>query len=237
MPVKDPAVVDDFLAALDEMMRRLRSNPEFAETREHIEYYQAPLAGTHAVRVLAVSAFGVKARLYLARIGDGLYLTNRPTLIDDLAVAHAEGRRPKPAAGHALVRVRPENWREVLPTHRLGWEEANRKACLANLGPVANVARGWDTRGGEPDAALFDRVARVYGARPFCPDGGRYLLAEDGKSCRCSVHGSARDPRQPAAPAESSATAKTMRSFAGLNATLTFEPEGLRALVIVDRKE
>jgi hypothetical protein len=237
IPVKDAAAVDDFLAALDELMAKMRSSADFALARPFVEYYKAPLAGPSPVRVLAISIGGVKARLFIARVGDGLYLANRPTLLQEIAAAHAEGRRPRPAAGHALVRVRPEGWNEVLTTNRLGWAERNRKACVENLSLVANVARGWDTRGGEPDTQLMDRVFRVYGARPFCPDSGRYLLADDGKSCRCSVHGTARDPRQPIAPADSSATAKTMRTFAGLSATLTFEPEGLRAVVIVERKE
>src|SRR5262249_894960 len=116
MPVKDQKVVGEFLAELDNLMNTLRSSPDFAQVRQVVEYYKGPSAG-QPVRVLAGSFGGLKARLYLARIGDGLYLTNRPTLIDDLAAPHAEGRRSKPASGHALVRVRPENWREVLPTH------------------------------------------------------------------------------------------------------------------------
>ena len=98
-----------------------------------------------------------------------------------------------------MLRVRPENWNAVLPGYNLGWAEANRAACHANLDMVSNVARGWnDNRVATPDAALLARVGRVYGERPFCPDGGSYSLSPDGRSCRCGVHGGHDDPHQPA---------------------------------------
>jgi hypothetical protein len=76
----------------------------------------------------------------------------------------------------------------------------------------------------------------VYGARPFCPDGGTYALSPDRRSCRCSVHGSHDDPRQPAAPTDASATGRLMKSFAGLTAAIRIEDDGLRVVVTVDRK-
>src|SRR5439155_22272847 len=118
-------------------------------------------------------------------------------------------RPAKGEPGHAMLRLRPENWKEVLPGYNLGWAEANRAACHDNLSLLANVNRGWNDRrpaDGVPNAALLERVWRVYGVRPYCPDGGAYTL--DGTACRCAIHGDARDPRQPAAPTPGGATAK-----------------------------
>jgi len=49
----------------------------------------------------------------------------------------------------------------------------------------------------------------------------------------CSVHGSALAPRQPTAPRGTGA----LEQLGGLTATVTFLPEGLRAVVGVERKQ
>ena len=124
-----------------------------------------------------------------------------------------------------------------LGRYKLGWAEGHRNACHDNLSLLSNVSRGWNDRAATPDAALMGRVAKVYGARPFCPDGGTYTLSADGRTCTCSVHGTAMEPRQPAGPADTSATGRLLKSMSGVRATLTFEEDGLRAVVTIDRKE
>jgi hypothetical protein len=52
----------------------------------------------------------------------------------------------------------------------------------------------------------------------------------------CSAHGSVLAPRQPSGPAENGGLAKHLAGFTGMTATLTFMEEGLRAVVIIDRK-
>src|SRR5262249_17732292 len=71
----------------------------------------------------------------------------------------------------------------------------------------------------------------------FCPEGGRYLPSPDGKTIECSAHGSAGSPRQPISPVEANALGKLMRDFTDLTATLTFLPEGLRAVVTIYWRE
>ena len=139
-----------------------------------------------------------------------------------------------------MLRLRPENWNAVLPGYNLGWAEGSRAACHANLDMLANVNRGWNDRRpavGPPSAELLGRVGRVYGERPFCPEGGTYDLSADGRSCRCTVHGGHDDPRQPAAPTAASSTGRLMKSFGGLTATVRFEEDGLRVVVTVARNE
>jgi hypothetical protein len=238
VPVKDAKAVDDFLAAVDRALLARRGDLTgfgLGWNRE-AEFYRFPLAGGHTVRCLAVRLFGLKWRTYWARIGTGLYVTNRPFILEDIAAAHAAaGAAPsRPAErGHVLLRVRPENWSAVLPGYNLGWAEGHRAGCHDKLSLVASVARGWN----DPSPAVrLERVRRVYGTRPACPDGGEYAVSTDGRSCRCSVHGGADDPRQPAAPAADSGTGRLLRSFAGLTAVIRFEDDGLRVVVTVQRR-
>src|SRR5439155_2856558 len=130
------------------------------------------------IRCLVLNIVGLKWRVYWGRIGDGLYFATRPFILEDLAAAHAEGKRPpKSEPAHVLLRVRPENWSAVWPGYNLGWAESLRGACQGNIVMIENVATGWnDRKPATIDAAELDRVARVCGARPFCPDGGKYEL-------------------------------------------------------------
>jgi hypothetical protein len=146
-----------------------------------------------------------------------------------------------------MLRLRPQNWDQVLSDYRLGWAESNRRACLDNLGPLSNAARvhaaGGKARatGNRVDdssqaAPEVHRLAdRLYGAHFFCPEGGHYLLSPDGRSVTCSVHGSSLSPRQPSAPSDDGRTGQLLRSFSGLTASLTFREDGLRAVVVVER--
>ncbi len=241
IPVNDAKAVDEFLDSIERMMLNQKA-AVLDRWNDNVEFYRMPFPKPHTIRCLAVKFAGLKWRLYWGRIGAGLYIANRPFILEDLTAAHADDKRARKTSepAHAMLRLRPENWKEVLPGYKLGWAEGQRSACHHNLSLLANVNRGWQDRkpsGVAPDAALMERVTRFYGVRPFCPDGGTYTLSADGKSCQCSVHGDARDPRQPAAPTEHSASGKLLKMLAGLSATLTFEEDGLRAVVIVERKE
>jgi hypothetical protein len=244
IPVKNQKIVDEFLDDYDRFLidMKAKGNREFGGVSQFTDFYLMEFPKPYKTRCFVAKFAGLKWRLYWGRIGDGLYLANRPFILEDLAAAHTKDKQAgKPSApAHAMIRVRPENWKEVLTGYNLGWAENQRSACLSNLSMLENVHRGWNDRkpaGGAPDTALMDRVARLYGVRPFCPDGGSYTFSADGKTCSCSIHHSARDPRQPTAAAETSATGKVLKSLAGINATLRFDPEGLRAVVTVERKE
>ncbi len=224
IPVREAKAVDEFLDELDRLIIQLKAQgpAELGRLDDHVEFYRMPFPKPHTVRCFVVKFVGLKWRLYFGRIGDGLYIANRPFILEDIAAAQSDAKQPrkKPEAAHALLRLRPENWKEVLIGYNLGWAEGHRLACHKNLSMVANVNRGWNDarpKGNEPNHALMNQVFRFYGVRPFCPDGGNYVLSADGKSCHCSVHGNARDPRQPSAPTENSATARLLKSFGGLS--------------------
>jgi hypothetical protein len=240
IPVKDAKIVDEYLEELDKLLLDQRRDLKGVGLGlREVDFYRVPFPKPHTIRCVVVNLAGVKWRVYWGRIGDGLYFATRPFILEDLAAAHAEGKKPaKTEPAHAVLRLRPENWREVLLGYKLGWAESNRAACHSNLDMLSNVSRGWnDKRQATPDAELLKRVGQVYGERPFCPDGGSYSLSPDGKSCMCSVHGGHSDPRQPAAPTEASSTGKLLKSFGGLTATIRFEEDGLRVIVTMDRKE
>ena len=96
------------------------------------------------------------------------------------------------------------------------------------------------TRDERQSAALApqieDLAERLYGVRFFCPEGGRYLLAPDGHTAHCSLHGSVLAPRQPMAPPPDADLGRLLDSFTDMTATLSFQEEGLHATVTIDRK-
>ena len=140
-----------------------------------------------------------------------------------------------------MVRIRAQHWDQVLPDYRLAWAENNRQACLNNLGPLSSIARASTGRAGgqsqdERARSVRQLADRIHGVHFFCPEGGRYEFAPDGKEMTCTVHGPAHSPRQAAAPAENSASSKLLRDLSGMTVTLTFLEDGLHAVVVIERK-
>src|SRR5205085_6880415 len=109
----------------------------------------------------------------------------------------------------------------------------NREACLNNLGPLASVGRAVVGKGQRNEEQLGraanQEADRLYGAHFFCPEGGTYLLSPDGKTCRCSVHGTVLDPKQSTEPTEKGSTA-ALKGLSGSSASLTFMKDGLHAV-------
>src|SRR5262249_14278077 len=154
--------------------------------------------GGKQARSLSLRFGPLKFRTFWARVGKGLYVTNQPSVLEDLLAAEA-ARGKNPGAGkadrgpkaHAMIRLRPRNWDQVLTSYRLGWAENNRQACLHNLGPLSSAARAYTALGagkqGDRSLSWDDRARaahayadRMYGVHFYCPEGGRYVLARDG---------------------------------------------------------
>jgi hypothetical protein len=245
LPVQDAKVVDDFLGRLDRLaaVHARRGENIGGFVRLQPDFYKLSGARGQEVRSLGIQFGPVKWRLFWARIGNGLYIASKKFILDDLQEIHAKGASGDDAGppAHAMLRLRPENWDQVLADFRLGWAENNRLACLNNVGPLSSIARAVRAKnpGGheEPVGLEIQPLAdRVHAVHFFCPDGGRYERTPDGKSVVCSIHGSARAPRQPAAPAAQSAPGQLQRHFKGMTVTLTFVEDGLHAVVTIDRK-
>ena len=254
LPVQDTEVVDRFMKEMDTALALTTREREHGGFGFEKDFYMLPLNAEQTARSYGVRFGPLKLRFFWARIGGAFYIASKPFILTDLTAAEAERAKAAPqqanaleASSHALVRMRPQNWNAVLPDFRLGWAENNREACLNNLGPLSSVARAFTAQAMKPTGGASQSeeergqeahqyADRLQAVHYFCPEGGRYLLSPDGKMVKCSVHGTALSPQQPAAPAESSALGKLLRDFADLKATLTFLEDGLHAVVTIERK-
>lgn len=255
IPVQDAKIVDQFLDRLDNLMAlNTRGSQGRGWFNTEQDFYKLSLSQNQAARVYGLQFGPIKLRAFWARIGDSLYIASKPFILEDLMALESAridspeakaGDEPQPA--HALARIRAQNWNQTLPDFRLGWAENNREACLNNLGLLSSVARaftaqssGDQTASTNPGEELGEQIHRyadkLYAVHHFCPEDGRYVLSPDGKEVMCSVHGSARVPRQQSAPKEESSQGKLLRDFVGLTTTLTFLKDGLHAVVVIDKK-
>ncbi|MCS7304800.1 MAG: hypothetical protein NZ602_06810 [Thermoguttaceae bacterium] len=277
LPVQKTEIVDEFLDKLDKLLAQLGRAGGGDFFFPAPDFYKTPLKGTQTpMRVFSIGIGPIKWRLYLARIGSGLYVASKPEILEDLlqlasgqmassgnALAQGQtmgtvgavgqrgpsqktpgllGAAPKtptsdaPVA-HGMVRIRPENWNQVLADFQLGWAESGRRACLNNLPMLSSAARALAALGQTPKPEeVLQMAQRLYGMYLYCPDGGRYEPLSDRPEVVCSVHGSAAAPRQAAAPAAGSALDALLKEFAGLTAELTFLEDGLHAVLTIRRK-
>jgi hypothetical protein len=255
IPVQDAQVVNQFLDRLDNLMAvSTRGSDSGGLFGTEQDFYKLPLGQNQTARVYGLKFGPVKLRAFWARIGGGLYIASKPFILEDLAALEsARAASPEveaadePQPAHAFARIRARNWDQTLPDFRLGWAENNREACLNNLGLLSSVGRAFTARAGNDAAAsklsgeamggqIHRYTDKLYAVHHFCPDDGRYVLSPDGKEVVCSVHGSARAPRQQQGPNEDSIQGKLLRDFAGMTATLTFLKDGLHAVVVIDRR-
>ncbi|MFL6334198.1 MAG: hypothetical protein ACJ754_12865 [Pyrinomonadaceae bacterium] len=250
VPVADEKVVDDYLDWADASLAQVARNERRSRwVAFEYDFYKYKLSTGEPARAFGLRFDPARINFYWARIGGGLYVATKPFILEDLAALHAQGRSTAPTVnedlkGHALARVRAENWNEALPDYNLAWAENEREACLNNLGPLADAARaltsvteGAQAPTGEAlDRATVELAGRLAGARFSCPEGGTYHVSADGRQVSCSVHGTAAAPRQPVAPSEQSPAGRTMRRLTDLTATLTFMDDGLHAVLVVKLK-
>ena len=243
IPVRDRAIVDKFLDNLDSVLAgQARKTQPNGWWWVQPDSYTIRSAGGATIHACAFGFSGFKWRVFWGRVGDGLYMASKPFIFDDiaaLAAGKAAEKTPE-APAHALIRVRPEHWKETLPDFRIGWAENSRCGCLNNISMLRNVVRAQHsvpaaTPAGQTQS-IEDGVARLYGEIPFCPEGGVYINAPDGEDVVCSVHGSPLHPRQPSGPLDKGASAQFLNTFAGMSAALTFTGDGLRAVVTIKRK-
>lgn len=248
-PIRDEKIVDGFLKDLDKALTvRTREGGTLSgwfSTTE--DFYKVPLNGGVLMRSHAFQLGPLKWRFHWARIGKCLYVASKPDILKDLVEAEGKGeaKADRDTTGHALIRLRARNWNQVLADYRLGWAENNRQACLRNLGPLASAGRAvmaaTENKPPREGDALNEEMRRLadgmYGVHFFCPEGGRYVLAADGRSCSCSVHGTAGEQKQPLAASDATGPGKMLQNFGGLTASLTFLEDGLHAVVIVERQK
>ena len=250
IPVKDVQRVDEFIKFYESTAAASARKLQRGSSLFGIEtdYYGYPITADKAANAPLIQAFALrfgpaKFRMFASRIGNGFYIASKPFILEDLYALDKSGvKGENDAVGHAMVRVRPNNWNQILPDYRLGWAENQREACLNNLGVLSSTGRAFLAQnqaaapGEETGRAIHQYANKMHAVQFFCPEGGKYQLAADSKTIKCSIHGDALTPRQPAAPLSNSSLDKLMSSFAGATATLEFMEDGLRAVVTIERK-
>jgi hypothetical protein len=244
IPVQDERVVDQFLGRLDAWLaEQARRPPDRVFFSFDQDFYQLQLGEGQVARSFALRVGPLKWRFFWSRMGESLYVASKPEILGDLATIPSHEESPghdDMGPAHAAVRVRPQNWNRVLDNLRLGWEENNRMACLNNLGPLSSLRRAIVSSdsaasSAAPSTTLNELAGRVYDVHYYCPDGGEYAPAADGKSIVCTVHGTAQSPRQDPQPGEQSEVAKLLRDLADMYVTLSFLEDGLHAVVTIGR--
>lgn len=244
IPVQDADLVDRTLERLDVYAAEIaRAGDRDGWFDLELDFYRVPLGSTdEQIRCYTIGFGPVKWRMFYARVGDGLYVASKRFILEDLqALQTADAGQKAPdhdrgPTAHAMVRIRPENWNEVLSTFQLGWAESSREACLNNLGPLSSAAKAAVSTGSADAGTVLRQADAAHAVHSFCPDGGKYELSPGGRQVVCSQHGTAMLPRQGVAPAAGSPMGKLLEEFGGVTMGLTFLEDGLHAVVTVERK-
>lgn len=252
IPVENIEIVDGFGDELERIFSvASRMANQMYKGWGGVEFYRMPFQNDpqRFIRVLAVQVGPVKFRGFWARIGQTVYIASQPCVLNDLLELEntAKPQAAKPQAeevAHAMLKIRAKNWNEVLENTYLGWAENHRAACIENQGPLSSVAAAYTASLGRIDESERAQVAerimkeaeRLHGVRFVCPEGGHYILSPDGKQLTCSVHGSALEPRQPAELNGEGTIGEYLKQFGGLTASLSFLEDGLRAVLVIERK-
>lgn len=252
LPVQDPAVVDAFLERFDKFVARAsrQQQPFGGFFRLSQDFYYLDDTRGKPARGYVLEVGPIKWRFFWSRIENGLYIASRPFILDDLRTLHASAAKRPAGAGpvdagptaHAMLRLRPAHWKQVLKDYELGWAENNRTACIHNLGPLSSLARA--SAALAPEASTAERLAqvqlfasKVYGAHHFCPEEGEYTLDKDGRTIVCKVHGTALDPHQHSASQSHAARlGRSLHELSDIVLSLTFLEDGLHGVVVIERK-
>ena len=190
----------------------------------------------HGGKPLYVAAFNIwmlKLRVYSAVVGDRLVIASRRDIVTDLMDAQAKGAGTKPAKheGSMEMSLYRSAFRQLEETVNLGWQEDLRHACHKNLPLAAILLKTM----GLPAASLESTVVGLRGYQPYCPSGGHFVIDERTGAASCTVHGAARQPRQPVTGDKSSQTLSLVNSLERVNARLAFTHEGLMTTVDIKR--
>ncbi|MFN7731072.1 MAG: DUF1559 domain-containing protein [Pirellula sp.] len=251
--VQNAAIVDESLNRIDELLARIaRTNQGGRNPFFSIEQDFYRFSGTNESPLRAYGfRFGpIQWRFYWGRIGSGLVLASKPFILEQLLEierARSEGRMsdhehdPGPAA-HAMLRIRPEHWNEVLTQYRLSWSENQRRGCINNLGPLSSLSRtvqrlhGSELAGDDLASKVRELESELLDSQAYCPAGGEYHFHEGSHRVDCSVHGTGMKPKQPIAPDVSTPVGQLLNQLHDLHMELTFMEEGLKAVATIELK-
>jgi len=242
LAVEDAAVVDAFLAKLDEGAAiEARTHTDLGWFAFRKDFYTVQIGDTKA-RSFVLSLGPIKWRFFYTRIGGNVCIASKLQTLEQLVAMHADNPPAQNASGspaHAQVTIHRQQWNRIVPSVRLSWDEAARQACLDNIGPLTSAARvAAGSHHDVPEVPADELVATalsIYGGVHRCPCGGHYVLTKDGRIA-CSVHGDADQPQQPAPNAANGGSLEMLNSFSEIRVLLTFLEDGLHAVLEIDRQ-
>lgn len=248
LAVEDVAIVDAFLEKLDDGAAiEARTHTDFGWFAFKKDFYTLQTGDTK-VRSFVLSLGPFKWRFFYARIGANVCISSKLQTLELIAAEHAaKAANPQlPVSptrdsfpAHAQVTIHREQWKHIMPSMRLSWDEAARNACLDNIGPLTSAARlatsSHHDDGEVTPEQLAASASSIYGGIHRCPCGGHYLRTKDGKVV-CDVHGNADHPQQPTPDAKNGGSLEMLNSFSEIRVLLTFLEDGLHAVLEIDRK-
>jgi len=242
LAVEDAAVVDAFLKKLDEGAAiEARTHTDFGWFAFKKDFYTVQIGDTK-VRSFVLSLGPIKWRFFYARIGSNVCVASKLQTLEQLVAKHADHPAEQDATGspaHAQLTIHRQQWKRIVPSVRLSWDEAARQACLDNIGPLTSAARV--AAGSHHDAIditpeeLVAAASSIYGGIHRCPCGGHYVRTQEGRIV-CSVHGDADHPQQPVPDAPHGGSLEMLNSFSEIRVLLTFLEDGLHAVLEIDRQ-
>lgn len=242
LAVEDAAIVDAFLAKLDEGAAiEARTHTDLGWFAFRKDFYTVQIGDTK-VRSFVLSLGPIKWRFFYARIGSHVCVASKLQTLEQLVAKHADKPAAQNAAGspaHAQLTIHRQQWNRIVPSVRLTWDEAARQACLDNIGPLTSAARV--AAGSHHDATeitaeeLVATASSIYGGIHRCPCGGHYVRTPEGR-IMCSVHGDADHPQQPVPDAPNGGSLQMLNSFSEIRVLLTFLEDGLHAVLEIDRQ-
>jgi hypothetical protein len=167
-----------------------------------------------------------KAAIYYAASGEALLVTPNENLLkralDRQLVPAPAGKREWLGANVAL-RVDRRVWELLSRMSRDDYQRAMQNRAWSNL-PILNE---WKRRYPDQDpVALNERVWKI---GLLCPGGGRYVWNEKFQTMESTVYG------HPGEPKVGPPTPPALMDFARAAFGLTFENQGLRARVSLER--
>lgn len=227
--VTDPQKAEQGIPALFRALAPRRGSSDVFS----VETYSIEEHSGKPVYVAAFNIWLLKLRLYSAVVDDRLVIASRRDIVTDLLDASGKGAAARVARneGNMELSVYRTAFKQLEETVNLGWQEDLRHACHRNL-PLSAILL---TSLGLAPETLDSTVAGLRGYRHYCPSGGQYAVDEQSGAVICTVHGSARDPKQQAAGDTTSRTLRLVNALERVNARMTFTPEGLMTTVDIKR--
>ncbi len=225
--------------------------------------YRLPDYQGHARYVIAYQLYALKVRLHVAIVGSRLIAATREDTLrqvldadqaltaDGALLARPNGAGAPPTgasptaaqpgaapaalatdAAHMHMAVNLASWDACKEDLRLAWAERARRACHANLTSIYELLSFYDA----PPERIDSLSLAKYGVSYVCPEGGDYRITPSGEAAGCSVHGTRRNPRQPAALGKATAFMSFFDSLDRIVLSLRFSDDALFATVDIQRR-